>query len=225
MYPEFQTPYGRTPLSVLSQGTQSVVHSVAQIVLGFAEYYGFPRNLTKQKGILLIDEIDAHLHPSWQKRFIPALMKRLPNLQIFCTTHSPLVLGGLKAGQIHLLRPVDGRIDVSTNETDIEGWTFDEVLRGILGVGSSVDSETEELISRLEYLNSLKRHTVAHKKEIQKLKNTLKNTLIKSSSDLDLRSSKKLVERFRTASRKTSPRAPASGASRKKRKTKKKSKK
>ena len=54
-------------------------------------------------GNLIIDEIDAHLHPSWQRRIIPALTRNFPNLQIFCSTHPPLMLAGLEEGQVQLI--------------------------------------------------------------------------------------------------------------------------
>ena len=56
-------------------------------------------DLTEKPGILIVDEIDVHLHPSWQRRIIPALTKNFPNLQIFCSTHSPLMLAGLGEGR------------------------------------------------------------------------------------------------------------------------------
>ena len=58
----------------------------------------------KKPAILLIDEIENHLHPTWQRRVIPALLEHFPGLQIFATTHSPFVVAGLKAGQVHLMK-------------------------------------------------------------------------------------------------------------------------
>ena len=57
----------------------------------------------QRNAILLIDEIENHLHPTWQRRVIPALRRHFPGLQIFATTHSPFVVAGLKRGQIHRL--------------------------------------------------------------------------------------------------------------------------
>ena len=104
LYPIFDTPDGKLPFDALSQGTQSIIHSIARLVLGYAEYYDFPANFEDKPGVIIIDEIDAHLHPAWQRRFIPALAHRFPKLQIFCSTHSPLMLAGLGPGQVQLLR-------------------------------------------------------------------------------------------------------------------------
>ena len=70
-----------------------------EIHYGFDEYWW-----EKKPAILLIDEIENHLHPTWQRRVIPALLEHFPGLQIFATTHSPFVVAGLKAGQVHLLK-------------------------------------------------------------------------------------------------------------------------
>ena len=88
--------------------------------------------MTDKPGILIVDEIDVHLHPSWQRRIIPALTKNFPNLQIFCSTHSPLMLAGLGEGQVQLLnRDADGKVVVSPNRWDMAGWSAEEILRSV----------------------------------------------------------------------------------------------
>ena len=60
------------------------------MLISYAKYYGYPSNLAEQPGIMIIDEIDAHLHPTAQQRIIPTLRRHFPQMQIFCSTHSPL---------------------------------------------------------------------------------------------------------------------------------------
>ena len=83
LFPTVSTQNGELPVGSLSQGTQSIIHCVARILLGYAEYYDFPSDLSDKPGIVIIDEIDAHLHPTWQRRFIPTLRNNFPNLQFF----------------------------------------------------------------------------------------------------------------------------------------------
>ena len=155
LFPKIGTPSGELPLDVLSQGTQSVFHCIARLVLGYSEYYDFPNDLTELPGIVIVDEIDAHLHPSWQRRFIPALTGHLPNLQIFCSTHSPLMLSGLSKGQVQLLRrDAAGKVSVSANESDIDGWTADEVLRNLLGINNPTDLDSVRKLDRLRELRN-----------------------------------------------------------------------
>jgi predicted ATP-binding protein involved in virulence len=53
--------------------------------------------------ILLLDEVDIHLHPKWQRLILPAVQKLLPNAQIFASTHSPFVVGSVKDAWIYRL--------------------------------------------------------------------------------------------------------------------------
>ena len=152
-FPTFHTVDGDLPLNTLSQGTQSIIQWLAHLMIGYAEYYDFPDDLSGKPGVVIIDEIDAHLHPSWQRRIIPTLTERFPKLQIFCSTHSPLMLAGLKAGQVQLLRrDDDGRVTVSRNERDLAGWTADEILRHFLDLPEPSDIVSGERLERYQAL-------------------------------------------------------------------------
>ena len=187
LFPQFETPDGLVPLNVLSQGTQSLIQWLAHLLIGMAEYYDYPEDLAKRHGVLIIDEIDAHLHPSWQRRIIPALTDHFPNLQIFCSTHSPLMLAGLKAGQVQLLeRADDGRITVSRNERDIVAWSADEILRGFLDVPSPTDLETARSIERLQELRRIYRPTEEQARELECLRETVRSDLMDGPLARDL---------------------------------------
>ena len=181
LFPEFQTPDGILPLNVLSQGTQSIIQWLAQFLFGYAQYYDYPENLAEKPGILLVDEIDAHLHPSWQRRIIPALTGHFPNLQIFCSTHSPLMLAGLKAGQVQLLRrDADGQVTVSRNETDIIGWSADEILRNFQGIRNPLDWQTSQMVERLGELRRKEKLTDDESAELENLRGHIRPTLLGS---------------------------------------------
>jgi hypothetical protein len=159
LYPEFKTPDGKLPINVLSQGTQSVIQWIGLLLIGYAEYYGFP--------------------PSWQRRIVPALSSHFPKLQIFFSSHSPLVLAGLKAGQAQLLkRDKKGKVVVSRNETDIIGWSTDEILRNFLDITNPTDLRTNDNIQRLQELRRKRRLTPVQKKELEKLRVTVGKDLV-----------------------------------------------
>jgi len=139
----------------LSSGTQEILLWIwylaielvnARKTIPRAEWY-------EQPAILLIDEIENHLHPTWQRRVIPALRHHFPGLQIFATTHSPFVVAGLKAGQVHLLnRDEKGVVTATTNTEGIVGWTADEILRTMMGVQDPTDDETARNAAELRRL-------------------------------------------------------------------------
>ena len=188
--PKFETKDGPLPINTLSQGTQSIIQWLAHFVIGFAQYYGFPKHLEEQSGVLIIDEIDAHLHPSWQRRIIPALSHHFPRIQLFCSTHSPLVVAGLKQGQVQRLdQDEEGVMVVSTNDRDIVGWTSDEILRSVLGVNDPVDLETMARLKIIDQLRHRDTLTADETAELRALSDRVGADLISGPGS-------ELVERF-----------------------------
>jgi predicted ATP-binding protein involved in virulence len=109
------------PLSNLSDGQRMLLAMVADIAvkavtlnahllppdeLG-AEDEPLPRVLQKTPGVVLIDELDVHLHPSWQRRVVRDLTETFPAIQFVCTSHSPQVIGEVPPQQIRI---IDGDI-------------------------------------------------------------------------------------------------------------------
>ena len=142
-------------LGHLSSGTEGTLLWIRWLAFKMVCHYGFIDGWEKQPAILLIDEIENHLHPTWQRRVIPALLKYFPGLQIFATTHSPFVVAGLKAGQVHMLkRDADGVITASANSEDILGWTMDEILRAFMGVDDPTDDATAAAARELRELRN-----------------------------------------------------------------------
>ena len=140
--------------SVLSSGTQGTLLWIYALALKMAHHYNWEEGWEEKPAILLIDEIENHLHPTWQRRVIPALKKHFPRLQIFATTHSPFVVAGLRAGQVHLLKrdPENGVVTATTNDRDVIGWTADEILRTMLGVDDPTDERTANAARELRQL-------------------------------------------------------------------------
>ena len=146
---------GYQPIYVgdLSSGSQSTLLWILWLALKMLNHYEFADGWNERPAVLLIDEIENHLHPTWQRRVIPALLEHFPRLQIFAATHSPFVVAGLRAGQVHMLkRDETGVVTASTNERDIIGWTTDEILRTFMGVDEPTDQLTVNRASRLRDL-------------------------------------------------------------------------
>ncbi len=157
----------------LSSGTQGTLLWIWALALKMAHHYDWQEGWEQKPAILLIDEIENHLHPTWQRRVIPALLHKdhFPNLQIFATTHSPFVVAGLKAGQVHLLnRDAEGRVTASTNTEDVIGWTADEILRTMMGVDEPTDLLTVERDQRLRELRRKETLTDEEESELNTLR-------------------------------------------------------
>lgn len=78
----------------MSDGYRIIVALVADIASRLAEANPQLENPLLGEGIVLIDEADLHLHPSWQRRFLKDLSNTFPNIHFITTTHSPLIAMG-----------------------------------------------------------------------------------------------------------------------------------
>ena len=171
-------------LGALSSGTQGTLLWTYALALKIANHYEWKEGWESEPAILLIDEIENHLHPTWQRRVIPTLLEHFPKLQIFATTHSPFVVAGLKAGQVHLLkRDLNGVVTADTNTEDIVGWTMDEVLRALMGVADPTDDETARGAEKLRGLRdqeplSDERGEHQRQQEIDKLRRQVNRELL-----------------------------------------------
>ena len=143
----------------LSSGTQGTLLWIWYMALRIADFYEFLEGWEKRPAILILDEMENHLHPSWQRRVIPILLEYFPNLQIFTTSHSPFIVAGLSAGQVHLLkRDEDNAIVATTNKEDITGWTADEILRTFMEVEDPTDEMTAKNATKLRQLRNKEAH-------------------------------------------------------------------
>ena len=173
-------------VSRLSSGTAGTLWWVRHLTFEMLRYYEFHFGWEKKPMILLIDEIENHLHPTWQRRVIPTLLKYFPGLQIFATTHSPFVVAGLKAGQVHMLkRDGNGVVTASTNEQDIIGWTTDEILRTFMGVDEPTDQLTIDRARRLRELRGKDSLTYDEATEMEELRRQVNEDFLSSSTPLE----------------------------------------
>ena len=173
------TADGEVVSNALSKGTMSLVDMVTHFMVGMARYYSGASDWKQQPGIFIIDEIDAHLHPSWQRRIIPTLRWHFPNVQIFASTHSPMMVAGLEKGQVHLLeRDETGRVVWSPNPQNIIGWTADEIYRTFMGIEDPTDELTVQRANRLRELRDKIPRTEAEEDEMNALRRQVNEDLL-----------------------------------------------
>jgi predicted ATP-binding protein involved in virulence len=116
----------------LSDGQRALVGLVAEIarracMLNF-DFLG-ANTLTETPGLVLIDEIDLHLHPKWQRQIVGALKRIFPKIQFFATTHSPQVIGQARPEEIVMLTP-DGRQERPSRSLGMDSnWVLECVMR------------------------------------------------------------------------------------------------
>lgn len=134
----------RMPFRHLSDGQRNIVGMVAELAYRCITLNGhLGANAVKgSKGVVLIDEIDQHLHPNWQRHIVHDLKTAFPNLQFIATTHSPFIVQSLSANELINL---DSLTDSNPSDLSIE-----EVSTHIMGVENTfgIVSENQENISK-----------------------------------------------------------------------------
>lgn len=104
--------------------------------------------LAKLHGVVLVDEIDLHLHPSWQRTVLKGVARALPNLQLIVTTHSPLVIGGLPRENLRYLELGPDGTGLREITRNTRGLTADQLLLGEpFGLSSTRDPEADQRLA------------------------------------------------------------------------------
>lgn len=111
--------YRQLRIEQMSDGYKIVTAMVADIASRMAEANPDMENPLMSNGIVLIDEIDLHLHPKWQRTIIGSLSKTFPNIQFIVSTHSPVILSGaMDTAQVIVLGE-DGIVDADAKDTKL----------------------------------------------------------------------------------------------------------
>lgn len=138
-------------LEELSAGFQAVLGMIFAIFEWIEKTNDGENKLAnKAVGTVVIDELDAHLHPEWQLNIRNTLETIFPNLQFICTTHSPHIIASAKAGEVIVIpEGHDGYLNLKPSDKSYSGWSTDQILKDIMGVESlgNLKKEKEKLIS------------------------------------------------------------------------------
>ncbi len=117
--PDGVQQFSRTPLGAVSSGFRSVLAMACDIMQGLMDsrvYAGF-ESLATARGVVLIDEVEAHLHPRWKMQIMRGLRRALPQMTFIATTHDPLCLRGMEDNEVVVLQRVSS--SGSPSSTDL----------------------------------------------------------------------------------------------------------
>ncbi len=141
---------GILPLRYLSDGLRTMAGMAAEIAYRCVILNGHHGREAARlsRGVVLIDELDMHLHPNWQRQVVGDLKKAFPNLQFVATTHSPFIVQALETNElINLDEPTDLRP---------KDLSLEQVAESVMGVESPFGVENQEKEDlTVEYINTL----------------------------------------------------------------------
>ena len=144
----YKTPYGVVPQSALSLGYQTTLTWIADLALRLYERYPESPDPLFEPGIVLIDEIELHLHPRWQRRMMEDLSRCFPAIQFIATAHSPLVVQAAEGGNLAVLRERVGEALIEMHSESVSAWRADQILAsdlfGIPSRSRSIEALMEE---------------------------------------------------------------------------------
>jgi predicted ATP-binding protein involved in virulence len=106
----FETQDGVIPLEQLSDGYQNMAAWIGDLLFRVTETFREYKKPLEARGLILIDEIDLHLHPIWQRKLYDFIGNKLPNFQVIATTHSPLTAQQTGEGELYALKRNDRNI-------------------------------------------------------------------------------------------------------------------
>ncbi len=146
----------KLPAVWLSQGYQAVISLVADIIGNVWLEAGEEVALDDMEGIVLVDELDLHLHPTWQTEIVTGLKRTFPRMQFIVTTHSPLVLAGCKADEVWMLKQDEATGDIAAEQSVVSPMllTASEMFREYFGVARTYASELGDALRRYVELAS-----------------------------------------------------------------------
>lgn len=148
------TPQGEIYFEYLSSGFKSIIYllfsTIKEIEFRFKEHYLKAEDFD---GIILIDEIEIHLHPEWQEKITHILRATFPKAQFILTTHSPHIIQTAEPNQVMALQldecnNVILRKDLQTSKYGYKGWTIEEILYDVMGMHTMRSEMYRELINK-----------------------------------------------------------------------------
>ena len=144
----------RLQLDHLSGGYRAVLALASDLAWRMAQGNPHLEDPLESEAVVLIDEVELHLHPEWQQRILGELTRTFPNAQFIVTTHSPQVLTTVKPEQVVTLEREDGRIVARGPGWGTYGAEAGDVLQAVMGVARRPDNEFSRTLAEYRRLVS-----------------------------------------------------------------------
>ena len=167
---EFKTPYGWVELRSLSNGFKTMIAWMVDLAARLFELYPDSPNPLAEPAVVLVDEIDLHLHPKWQRNIMKYLSERFPNTQFIVTAHSPLIVQAATEANIVVLRREGDEVIIDNDVKSIRGWRIDQVLTSdLFDLETARPPEFDELLAQRKTILSKNKLSTTDKRKLRAL--------------------------------------------------------
>ncbi|WP_233262166.1 AAA family ATPase [Vitiosangium sp. GDMCC 1.1324] len=171
---EIQTPYGWVEMRDLSLGYRTLIAWMVDLASRLFERYPESANPLAEPAVVLVDEIDLHLHPTWQRQLIGYLTERFPNTQFIVTAHSPLVVQSATDANIVVLKREGDHVVIDNDVESIRGWRVDQILTSdLFGLETARPPQIEEFLTERTALLSKPRLTARDEARLRELESAI----------------------------------------------------
>jgi energy-coupling factor transporter ATP-binding protein EcfA2 len=167
---EVRTPYGWVSIKDLSLGYKTLIAWMVDLASRMFNRYPDSPNPLAEPAVVLVDEIDLHLHPKWQRTLMSYLSERFPNTQFIATAHSPLVVQAASDANVVLLRREGDHVVIDNDVKDIHGWRVDQILTSdLFGLESARPPQLDPLLAERTKILSKSRLTKKDKARLEEI--------------------------------------------------------
>lgn len=148
------TPNGEIYYEYLSSGFKSCLSIIFGIIKDIEFRFKNPNiSAFEFDGVILIDELELHLHPEWQAKIAKVLVEVFPQVQFITATHSPHILQGANSNEIIALASDNGKVyrrKLDGQKYGYQGWTVEEILVDVMGMSDTRTEKYYQEISNFE---------------------------------------------------------------------------
>jgi predicted ATP-binding protein involved in virulence len=158
-------------MSSLSLGYQTTLAWTTDLAWRLLRRYPGSEDPLAEPAVVLVDEIDLHLHPRWQLRIIDDLSEIFKKTQFVATAHSPLIVQVAQAANLVLLRKRESDVEIVNDPEVVRSWRVDQILTSeLFDVPRSRDEQTERLFKRRDELIDNPSRSAAEESELERIR-------------------------------------------------------
>jgi len=158
---KFQTRSGLVPFSGMSLGQQTTIAWALDLAWRLVRLYPNSKRPMREPAIVLVDEIDLHLHPKWQQNLRGYLSQHFPATQFIATAHSPLMAQASLDANIVVFQENSGEISIWNDAERLLDWRLDQVVTALFGLSSGRGLEVNALLDERDQLLDNPHRTLA----------------------------------------------------------------
>ena len=170
----FETPDGIVPLHALSDGYLAMSTWIGDLLYRVLENFRDLKEPLTARGLLLIDEVDLHLHPKRQRELLSRLDQQFPNFQFVVTTHSPMTAQQAGEGELHCLTREAGKIQLYQFSGNPKTLLLNQlVMTPMFALDTDESKEVEDMKNRYRHLRDKADLSSEECAELDQLKTSL----------------------------------------------------